>query len=137
MQQRYSMIKIELLAIAERLKVFKAMLWGQRIKVITDHKNSIQYALGLTSDQVSWWRLLLEEYGPEIVHIKCIHNHNTVANAISRLESGQTQDVKANWMMFMRCWCHYTMHAISSNNTYNHQEQLTTMFDNQSNEDVI
>jgi hypothetical protein len=30
------------------------------------------------------WRLLLEEYGPKIVYIKSIHN--TVADAISRLE---------------------------------------------------
>ncbi len=41
-------------------------------------------ALGLTLDRVYWWRLLLEEYGPEIVYIKGIHN--TVADAISRLE---------------------------------------------------
>ncbi len=41
-------------------------------------------ALGLTSDQVYQSRLLLEEYGPKIVYIKSIHN--TVADAISRLE---------------------------------------------------
>ncbi len=75
------MTKIELLAIVETLKEFKGMLWGQRIMVYMDHKNLIQEALGLTSDQVYRWRLLLEEYGPNIVHIKGIHN--TVANAIS------------------------------------------------------
>jgi hypothetical protein len=41
-------------------------------------------ALGLTLDQVYRWWLLLEEYGPKIVYIKGIHN--TVADAISRLE---------------------------------------------------
>jgi hypothetical protein len=41
-------------------------------------------ALGLTSDQVYQWRLLLEEYGPKIVYITCIHN--TIANATSQLE---------------------------------------------------
>ncbi len=41
-------------------------------------------ALGLTSDRVYQWRILLEEYAPEIVYIKWIHN--TVADAISRLE---------------------------------------------------
>jgi hypothetical protein len=41
-------------------------------------------ALGLTLDRVCRWRLLLEEYGPEIVHIKGIHN--TMADAVSRLE---------------------------------------------------
>jgi hypothetical protein len=41
-------------------------------------------ALGLTLDIVYQWRLLLEEYGPEIVYIKGIHN--TVADAVLRLE---------------------------------------------------
>ncbi len=46
--------------------------------------NLIRDALGLTSDRVYRWRLLLEEYAPEIVYIKGIHN--TVADAISWLE---------------------------------------------------
>ena len=75
MQQQYSVTKIELLAIVETLKEFKGMLWGQRLNVYTDHKNLIQDALGLTSDHVYWLRLLLEEYGPEIVHIKGITIH--------------------------------------------------------------
>ncbi len=45
------------------------MLWGQSIKVFTDHKILTQGALGLTSDQVNQWRLLLEEYGPNIVYL--------------------------------------------------------------------
>ncbi len=39
MQQKYSVTEIELLAIVETLKEFKGMLWGQDIKVYTDHKN--------------------------------------------------------------------------------------------------
>ena len=84
------MTEIELLAIVETLKEFKGMLWGQRLKVYTDHKNLIQEALGLTSDRVYRWRLLLEEFGPEIVHIKGINN--TVADAISRLDFSPVQD---------------------------------------------
>ena len=38
-QQKYSVTKIKLLAIVETLKEFKGMLWGQCIKVYTDHKN--------------------------------------------------------------------------------------------------
>jgi hypothetical protein len=83
-QRKYSVTKIELLAIVETLKEFKGMLWGQQIKVFTDHANLMRDALGLTSDRVYRWRLLLEEYGPEIVYIRGIHN--TVADAISRLE---------------------------------------------------
>jgi hypothetical protein len=60
------------------------MIWGQPINVFSDHKNLMRDALGLTSDRVYRWRLLLEEYGPEIAYIKGIHN--TAANAISWLE---------------------------------------------------
>ena len=60
------------------------MLWGQNIKVFTDHANLIRDALGLTMDRVYRWRLLLEEYRPEIVYINGINN--TVADAVSWLE---------------------------------------------------
>eukprot|EP00804_Cyclotella_cryptica_P020336 CCRYP_014056-RA/>CCRYP_014056-RA protein AED:0.35 eAED:0.35 QI:87/-1/1/1/-1/0/1/82/69 len=63
--QKYSVTEIELLAIVETLKEVKGILWGQQIKVYTDHKNLIQDALGLTSDRVYRLRLLLEEYGPK------------------------------------------------------------------------
>jgi hypothetical protein len=83
-QQKYSVMEIELLAIVETLKEFKEMLWGQDIKVYTDHKNLTRDALGLTSERVYHWRLLLEEYAPELIYIKGIHN--TVVDAILRLE---------------------------------------------------
>ncbi len=63
MQHKYSFTGLELLSIVETLKEFKGMLWGQQIKVYTDHKNLMQNALGITSDRVYRWRLLLEEYG--------------------------------------------------------------------------
>ena len=49
-QQKYSVTKIELLAIVETLREFKGMLWGQLIKIYTDHKNLITDALGLNSE---------------------------------------------------------------------------------------
>jgi hypothetical protein len=52
MQCKYSVTKIELLAIVETLKEFKGMLWGQSIKVYTDHANLIRNALGMTLDRV-------------------------------------------------------------------------------------
>jgi hypothetical protein len=61
MQRKYSVTDIELLAIVETLKDFKGMLWGQNIKVFTDHANLMRDALGLTSDQVYQWRLLRKE----------------------------------------------------------------------------
>ncbi len=84
MQQKYSVTKIELLAMVETLKEFKGMLWGQSIKVFTDHTNLKRDTSGLTTDRVYRWRLLLEEYALKIIHIKEIHN--TVADAILRLE---------------------------------------------------
>jgi hypothetical protein len=75
-------MEIELLAIVETPKEFKGMLWGQHIKVYTDLKNLTRDALGLTSDRVYHWRLLLGEYAPKIIYIKGIHN--TVADAILR-----------------------------------------------------
>jgi hypothetical protein len=104
-QTRYNVTEKELLAIVETLKEFKGMLWGQSIVVYTDHKNLIQDALGLTSDRVYRWRLLLEEYGPEIIYIKGIHN--TVADAISRLEMipRTLKQERQNWMIRTKLWC--------------------------------
>jgi hypothetical protein len=45
-QSKYSVTKIKLLAIVETLKEFRGMLWGQTIKVYTDHKNLTCDALG-------------------------------------------------------------------------------------------
>ncbi len=84
MQRKYSITKIELLAIVKTLKEFEGMLWGQNIKVFTDHTNLMRDALGLILDCVYQWRLLLEEYRPKVVYIKGIHN--TIADAVLRLE---------------------------------------------------
>ena len=123
------------MAIVETLKEFKGMLWGQRSKVYTDHKNLIQDALRLTSDHVYWWRLLLEEYGPEVVHIK--GSHNTVADAISRLDISPVPEEKTNWMTFTKRWCHYTMQAPPEESTTNQQYPMNMVFANCSKEDVI
>jgi hypothetical protein len=84
MQQKYSVTEIELLAIVDTLKELRGMLWGQSIKVFTDHKILSRDALGLTSDRVYQWRLLLEEYAPKIIYSKGIHN--TIADAILQLD---------------------------------------------------
>jgi hypothetical protein len=46
-QCKYSVTKVELLAIVKIVNEFKGMLWGQSIKVFTDHKNLMRDALGL------------------------------------------------------------------------------------------
>jgi hypothetical protein len=84
MQQKYSVTEIEILAIVGTLKEFKGMQWGQDIKVYTDHKHLTRDVLGLTSDRVYRWRLLLEEYAPKIIYTQRIHN--AVADAILQLD---------------------------------------------------
>jgi hypothetical protein len=96
------------------------MLWGQNIKVFTDHPNLMRDALGLTLDRVYQWWLLLEEYGHKVVYIKGIHN--TVADAVLRLEYDPSVNGKAesfhmmkvrnkqsrqrqNWMTVSKNWC--------------------------------
>eukprot|EP00804_Cyclotella_cryptica_P022816 CCRYP_005020-RA/>CCRYP_005020-RA protein AED:0.34 eAED:0.34 QI:0/-1/0/1/-1/1/1/0/304 len=134
-QQKYSVTKLELLAIVETLKEFKVMLWGQRLKIYTDNKNLIQDALRLTSDHVYQWRLLLEEFGPEVVYIKGIHN--TVDDTISCLDIGPIPSEHENWMTFTKCWCHYTMQEESAEDTSAYQEEMNLVFANRSEEDVI
>ena len=93
-QRKYSITELELVSIVEYLKEFKGMLWGQRLKVFTDHKNLVRDALGLTCDRVYRWRLILEEYGPQIVYIK--GEDNIVADTMSRLEYDPEINVKKN-----------------------------------------
>jgi hypothetical protein len=50
MQCKYSITEIKLLAIVERLKEFKGMLWGQNVKVFTDQANLMRDVPGLTLD---------------------------------------------------------------------------------------
>jgi hypothetical protein len=123
------------------------MLWGQPIKVFTDHKNLMRDALGLTSGQVYRWRLLLEEYGPKIVYIKGIHN--TVADAISQLEydpsvnqiaesylmtkvKGNSRSVqRQNWLAVLKHWCN-----VETDDTNKH-EDWNLVFANHGEEDEM
>jgi hypothetical protein len=82
-QQRYTMGDQELLSIVETLKEFRNILLGQKLVVHTDHKN-IVYG-NLSNDRIVRWRLLLEEFGPEYIHIK--GKDNVVADALSRMEA--------------------------------------------------
>ena len=67
-QTKYSITELELLSIVETLKEFKGMLLGQKIEIYTDHINLTRDALGMTSDRVYRWGLLIKEYGPKIMY---------------------------------------------------------------------
>ncbi len=148
-QAKYSVTEIKLLAIVKTLKEFRWMLWGQTIKVYTDHKNLTQDALGLTSDRVYCWQLLLEEFAPEIVYIKGIHN--TVADAISWLDYNPEVnptcefnystfgipakgDTIVKWIAFSKLWRCY-----NENNPGNEAQEcnLNEVFANRSKEEEI
>ena len=54
----------ELLSIAETLKEFRAILIGQKLRIYNDNKNLAWKSIN--TDTVLRWRLMLEEYGPDI-----------------------------------------------------------------------
>ena len=70
----------------ETLKEFRTILLGHKILVYTDHKN-LTYT-NFKDDCVMRWRLILEEYGPELIYTK--GSTNIVADALSRLETEPT-----------------------------------------------
>jgi hypothetical protein len=80
-QPRYTTTERELLSIVEMIKEFRIILLGQKLVVHTDHKN-LTYTKHNT-ERVMRWRLLIEEYGPELRYIK--GTNNVVADALSRL----------------------------------------------------
>lgn len=88
-QEKDSMNK-ELLSVLEMLREFRSILWGRRIRVYTNHKNSIQ--ANFNNPQMLRWRLEIEEYGLEMVYVR--KYDNVVADALSRLpfQSNQVSD---------------------------------------------
>ena len=73
----------------ETLKEFRNILLGHYITVYTDHKN-LTYNI-FNTERVMRWRLILKEFGPELKYIK--GENNVVANALSRLEKSDNQDI--------------------------------------------
>jgi hypothetical protein len=90
-QTRYTVTELELLAIVETLREYKCILLGHLITIYTDHKN-LTFS-NFTTDRVTRWRLIVEEYGPKIVYLpsKC----NIIANALSRLPKLEPHDESA------------------------------------------
>jgi len=81
-QHNYTTTERELLAIVETFKEFRTILLGQRLKIFTDHKNLT--FTKFNTERVMRWRMVLEEYHPELIYLK--GKHNIVADALSRLD---------------------------------------------------
>jgi len=70
----------ELLSTVETFKEHRIMLLGQTIEVFTDHKNLV--CKHFNTERVMRWRLLLEEFGPQLTCIKGANN--IAADTLSR-----------------------------------------------------
>ncbi len=149
-QSKYTVTKLKLLVIVETLKEFNGILWGQTIKVYTNHKNRTREGLGLSSNRVTRWRLLLEEYDPKINYIKGIHN--TVADTIFQLDydpkvdstneynhathvMSTKKEASQKWLMFTKLWSCYN-EAQDDPDDIN-TIQMNQVFANHSEEDKI
>ena len=82
-QRNCTMTEKEILAIVECLKQFRGIIFGYKINLLSDHKNMV-YAANLSeSKRVMHWRLILEQFGPNIQHIYGVDN--IVADTLSIL----------------------------------------------------
>ena len=87
-QQQYIVIERELRSIVESLKEFITIPLGQKLGIYTDHKNLTYNSFH--TNRVLRWRLILEQYGPDIKYIK--GEKNIVADAQSRLPLNGNQE---------------------------------------------
>ena len=83
--RNYTTTEKELLLIVECLKQFRGILFGYGINVFSYHKNLVYAATQSEFQRAIRWRLILEEFGPDIQHIYGVDN--IVADTLSRFLS--------------------------------------------------
>ena len=88
-QQNYTTTEKELLSIVAYLKDFCNILLGHQITVYTDNKN-LTYNV-FNTENVMYWRLILEEFGPELKYIK--GEYDFVEDNLSCLDMSDNQDI--------------------------------------------
>ena len=91
-QLNYTVTDKELLGITESLKYFRHIFLGNEIKVYTDHKNLTYEGTNYNSDRRLRQRLLIEEYGVELIFIA--GHINVVADGMSRLDFETCHETK-------------------------------------------
>ena len=88
-QQNYTTTEKELLSIMANLKEFRNILLGNQITVYTDHKN-LTYKI-FNTESVIRWRLIPEEFVPELKYIK--GENNVVSNTLYCIEMSDKQEI--------------------------------------------
>ena len=88
-QKNYTVTEKELLSIVATLKEFRNILLGHKVIVHTDHKNLT--CKNFNTERVMRWRLVLEEFGPELNYIK--GENNIVTDALSRLDMDTDKEI--------------------------------------------
>ncbi|MDY6959586.1 MAG: ribonuclease H family protein, partial [Halobacteriota archaeon] len=88
-QRNYTTTERELLSIVETLKEFRSILLGFPITIYTDHQNLIYN--DLKTERVLRWRLIIEEFGPDIRYIK--GEKNIPADLLSRLDTANEPNI--------------------------------------------
>jgi hypothetical protein len=84
-QTRYTVTELELLAIVETLHEYKCILLGHLITIYMDHKN-LTFS-NFTTNCVTRWRLIVEEYSPKIVYLPS--KRNIIADAICTYQNSK------------------------------------------------
>ena len=87
--KNYNTTDKELLSIVEDVKEFRNILLGHKVTVYNDLKN-LTYKI-LNTERVMCWRLIIEEFGPEIKYTK--GEINVVADALSCLDMSDNNDI--------------------------------------------
>ena len=84
-QRNYITTDKDILAIVECLKQFQGILFVYEINVFSDHKNLVYAATLSESQSIMHWRLIIEEFGPNIRHIAGVDS--IVADTLGKFPS--------------------------------------------------
>jgi hypothetical protein len=81
-QVRYTTSEKEALAIVWSLQHLRTVVFGQKLKIFTDHSN-LQFLSSSTLQRIQRWKILIDEFKPEICYVPGPDNY--VADFLSRL----------------------------------------------------
>ena len=106
-QTRYTTTERELLSIVETLKEFRTILLGQQVVIHTDHMNLTHKQFN--TDRVLRWRLIIEEFSPDMQYIP--GEDNIVADTLSRMELLDSTSPKHNEECLAFCATEFPLYA--------------------------